>query len=309
MNLKHLVVIILLIGIFRVSAVAQCCSPGNPAAGAASVGTIEKKSLRLTTFYRHSFSDTYYIDGNSKAEWQGAKANFNYIGEIITYGITKKLTVETEIGYFLNKSKKDIYQDLNTHGFATSVFSFKYNILKTKRELEITIGAGAKIPFTQEAILGEFEIPYPDDIQPSTHAFGYVGQLFISKAYPKHQFKIILMNRYETNYRNMEGYKFGDALFTSLFLSKSFLEKFTALVQVRNEHREIDKIYEDGIGYNTFSSTGSDVIFLSPQLSYTLPHKFNVAALVDFPISRNYKGTQLGPKYAIGVSVIKGFQF
>ncbi len=300
---------VILCGFTKIS-YGQCCSPGNPAAGAASVGTIAKKSLRLTTFYRHSFSDTYYKEGNTIAEnQQKAKANFNYIGEIITYGITKKLTVETEIGYFINKSKKDIYQDLTTKGFSTSVFSLKYNLLKTKRDLEITLGAGAKVPFTQKAVIGEYEIPFTDDMQPSTHAFGYIGQLFIAKSYPKHQLKVILMNRFETNYKNPDGYKFGDALFTSLFISKSFLTHYTFLVQFRNENRDIDKKYVEDVGYTTFTSTGSNVVFLSPQLSCTLPHKFNVAAMVDFPISRNYKGIQLGPKFAWGLSLIKGFQF
>ncbi|MEO7905570.1 MAG: hypothetical protein ABIT06_01235, partial [Saprospiraceae bacterium] len=53
--------------------VAQFCSPGNPVGGTASVGTVQKGSLRSITFFRHSFSDTFY-DETKEAEFQDTKA-------------------------------------------------------------------------------------------------------------------------------------------------------------------------------------------------------------------------------------------
>ncbi|MCX6271591.1 MAG: hypothetical protein NTU44_10290 [Bacteroidetes bacterium] len=284
---------------------AQCCSPGSPVGSTSSVGVVKKSAIRSITFFKHSFSDTYF-KGGKPAEMQDATANFNYIGQMVSYGITDRLTVEGEFGYYLNKTKKykvvGIEMKDETSGISNSVFSLKYCLLHTLRELEITVGAGAKVPLTQKPVENQFG-PMPEDLQPSTGAYGFVGQLFISQSFPMYQFRAILLNRYEINKANPRDYTFGNAWFTSLFLSKSFLKHCTGLLQFRNENRKIDKE-----GKIDFTSSGGNVFIIAPQFSYTFPYSWNVAVMADFPVSRDYHGVQLGPKYSVGVSVVKGIR-
>lgn len=285
-----------------VPAFSQCCSPGNPVAGASSVGVVSKHNLRSITFFRHSFSDTYY-EGNKPSDLTGVKADYNYLGQIISYGLTHKLTLETELGYFINKTKKDPYIGThNTYGFNTVTLSAKYCLMKTRYDMEVTAAAGVKIPLSQKPQEDIWGVVL-EDMQTSTQAFGYVAQLFVAKSFPEIQFRVILLNRYEVNERNPRDYRFGDALYSSLFLSKGFLRHFTGLVQLRNESRRIDMD-----GNIKFTSTGGNVMYLAPSVSYSLPRNWNVSVLADFPVMRDYKGVQLGPKYAWGVSVVKGMQ-
>lgn len=289
------------LSLFTLNGYAQCCSPGNPVAGSASVGTVPLGKFRTTTFFRHSFSDTYY-EGNKVSEMQGTEANFNYIGEILAYGVLKRLTVEGEFGYFLNKTKRDtVMGTQETKGWYNGVLSVKYCFLKSKSEWEITGGLGVKFPLTRKAVEDEWG-PLPEDIQPSTNATGYVGQLFISKKFPKHQLGIILINRYEINEANDNRYRFGNSMFTSLFISKGFLKHFTGLLQIRNENRAMDIQ-----GNIDFINSGSNVLFAAPMLTIRLPKKWNFNTYYDVPLVRNYEGLQLGPRYAFGFSLLREF--
>ena len=83
---------------------AQCCSPGNPVAGASQVGILAPYTLRTVTYFRTSYSDTYYKKDH-KTGREGSYARYNYIGEIISFGLPKRFTTELELGYFLEKTQ------------------------------------------------------------------------------------------------------------------------------------------------------------------------------------------------------------
>lgn len=293
----------LIIIAFNVEVSAQCCSPGNPVAGTAAAGIVMKHKLRSVTFYRHSFSDTYY-SGSKKSEDQGAKANFNFIGQIFTYGITNRLSFETEFGYFLNKTREDTVQGkISTNGLYNATLSAKYCILHTEKGFEITLGAGARMPLTQKMVYNEWNLPITNDMQPSTHAFGFVGQSFLAKSFPELQFKLIWVNRYEINGRSLEKYRFGNAWFSSLFMSKGLGGKWVGLLQFRNENKKPD--YSDK---TEFVHSGGNVFIISPQISWTFMN-WNLTALCDFPLMRKLNGTQISPKYAFGLSINRDFKF
>ncbi|MEI6575921.1 MAG: transporter [Bacteroidota bacterium] len=293
----------LIILFLNAEAYAQCCSPGNPVAGTAAAGIVMKHNLRVVTFYRHSFSDTYYTGTKpSPDEDQIGTANFNFAGAIFAYGITKRLTVETELGYFINKTKNDtiLKSKQSTSGMYNGTLSMKYCLIHSSNGLELSLGAGAKFPFTQQPISNELG-PLPEDIQPSTGAFGFVGQLFIAKAFPSLQFKLIWTNRYEINGRNLDKYKFGNAWYSSLFFSKGLGKGWVGLLQFRNENRKVDFN-----GETKFPSTGGNVFIISPQLSHSFGH-YNVTAMFDMPVMRNLNGKQLNTKYAYSISINRDF--
>lgn len=281
---------------------AQCCS-ANPVAGSVNIGTLTKNTFRTITYYRYSFSDTYF-DGDKHSDFNFVKnASYNFVSSILSYGVSNKITVETELGYYINKSEvfntKPEYISKGW-GFSNGVLSLKYGIFK-KNEIELTAAAGAKFPFTrkQQTIDG---VELPQTAQPSTGAFGFVGQFFISKSWAKKGLRSFLIYRTEINGTNSVEYKTGTSYSTSLFISKSMNYHWMGILQIRNESRERD-VREN----KTIAASGGTVFFVSPQINYTITQKWNISALVDFPVYRYYNGTQLSNKYAFSVNITKDF--
>jgi hypothetical protein len=300
--LKRNLLIIIGLTLMAQAGIAQCCSPGNPVSGSEYVGILPKKTLRTITYYRHSFSDTYY-EGSEVSDYQGTHSGYDFFGEVLSYGIIKKLTAEAELGYYVYKyQESDVLGKFRTYGFSNATLSLKYAIIKTKKDMELTIGAGAKMPVSRKVFTDEYGVPYPQDIQPSTGAFGFVAQLFFFKSFMEKKWRLVVLNRYEINGYNSADYRFGNALFSSVFIGRSFAKKWAATLQFRNEYRQED--WQKDIRYLV---TGGDILYISPQLSYTFKPRLTLSITADFPVFRDYNGIQLGPKYAFGISLVKDF--
>ena len=296
------ILVLFILAAFQHLAPAQCCAPGNPVSGSEYIGTLPKKTLRTITFYRHSYSDTYY-EGSEVSELQGTESGYDFIGEVVSYGLLKKLSIEAELGYYIDKYQdSEVLDRFTTHGFTNAVLSGKYAVVKTKKDMELTLGAGAKVPVSRKVFKDENGVPYPQEIQPSTGAFGFVGQVFFYQGFEDKKWRLVFNGRYELNGYNSEDYRFGDAIFTSLFLGWSFAKNWAATLQLRNEFR-----FEDWQGETRYLVTGGDVLFVSPQVSYTFNPKLTVSIMGDIPAFRHYNGVQLGPKWAMGISVVKDF--
>lgn len=282
----------------------QCCSPGNPVAGSANLGVVGKKNLRVISFFRNSYSDQYY-EGAKKSDYRLLKrAGFNYLGAILGYGITPKLTAEIEAGYFIQKYQvynlSEEYR-LNGRGFASGVISGKYNIFSNfEKGWEITLGAGAKVPFSQNPI-SEDNVLLPQELQPTSGAFGGVTHLFTSKSFLDKTVWLILLNRSEFNGANPQKYRYGNSSTTSLVASKRFKDKLALLLALRHEYRDFDKRNDI-----TQTSTGGNYLFLTPQINYNL-FEWNVSCLFDLPIYRKVNGRQLAGKYAFSITLLKSF--
>lgn len=301
------------------TAQAQCCSPGNPVGGTTNIGILDKKAFRLINFYRYSFSEGYY-KGSRKTDFSFVKnAQYNYAGVVLAYGLFKKITLETELGYYINKTQTyDLKEPFTIKGYGlnNAVLTAKYNLIsKSNKPFEWTAGLGAKIPFTTKyQIVNNVELPR--DVQPSTHAWGLVVQSFLYKGIPQKGMKLFLVNRYETNFPDEKNFKFGSSLGSSFFVTKSLgHSNFTAILQARHELRGYD--IKDvttkgctscsGSSGEKITSSGGNLIFIAPQINYTIAKKWNISLLADIPIYRNYNGTQLGSKYAFAFYLSRDF--
>ncbi|MBW6459460.1 MAG: transporter [Bacteroidales bacterium] len=299
--LKALSLLTVMLLLLQLKAEAQCCSPGTPVSGSEYVGITPVRTIRSITFYRHSFSDTYY-EGGEVSGYQGTTAGFDYIGEVLSYGILNRLSAELELGCFVNRfQNSDVLGRFTTHGFSNAVVTAKYAAVKIKDNLELTVGAGAKLPVSRKIFGDEYGVPYPQEIQPSTGAYGFVGQLFFHYSMEQ-KWKLIVLNRYEINGYNAENYRFGDTWIASVYIGRTFARHWTATLQLRSEFR-----LEDWQGEARYLATGGEVLFLSPQISYTFKPKLTLSVTGDIPVYRNYNGIQLSPKYAIGISLVKDF--
>ena len=150
--MKYILLLIILAICTEIS-MAQCCAPGNPVSGSEYIGTLPKKTLRTITFYRHSYSDTYY-EGSEISDYQGTESGYDFIGEVLSYGLVKKLTIEAELGFYIDKYQdSEVLDRFTTYGFTNAVVSAKYAVLKTSNDMELTLGAGAKLPLSRKAEL------------------------------------------------------------------------------------------------------------------------------------------------------------
>lgn len=290
--------------ILWIKSISQCCTV-NPVAGSTNVGILNKKSFRTILYYRYSFSDTYF-EGSRRVDFKAVKySNYNYIGNIFAYGLTHKITLEAELGYFINKSEEintEPAYTLKARGFNNSAISAKYPFYKnTEKEIEITAALGAKIPFNTKPLEVD-GVQLPQTIHPSTGTYGGVAQLFFYKGYAKQGLRFFLLHRFETNATNKIEYQFGNSFSTSLFCSKNINHFWTGILQIRNENRARDR--REG---EVIQASGGYLVFVSPQINYTIAQKWNVSLLSDIPVYRFYYGTQMSNKYALALNITGDF--
>ena len=315
--MRTIVFIVFLILVMNES-YGQCCSAGNPVGGTTNIGILDSGTVRVTTFYRNSYSEGYW-EGKRKSNFNFVKnANFNFAGLVLSYGLTNKLTVDTEFGYYLNKSQTyDVSPEFtnNGYGLSNAIFSLKDNIItKIEKPFEWTVGLGVIIPFTKENQIVD-NIELPRDVQPSTTSYGIVIQSFLYKGIPKNNVKLFLTNRFKSNTPDVKKFKYGNSLINSLFITKQIkTTKWTAIMQLRHEYRSKDVknvIESKFLGLVTSGSvvdfSGGNLVFLAPQINYNIAQTWNISLLADFPVFRYYNGIQLGNKYSFALYLSRDY--
>jgi len=313
--MKQIILFLFLLIFFFNEANAQCFgSPGNPAAGTSNLGTLQKKVFRISFFHRYSYSDQYF-QGFKKLKTPGIykDANFNFLGNIIAYGLTNKLTLEAETGYFINKtlyfntggSKKGF-------GLNQTIISFKFLVASDEKyPFKWSGAAGIKIPLrTNPQYIDNVKLPV--DAQPSQMSAGLVLQSFLLKENSFKGLRFFMINRYEYNLRNNQDFIWGQALFNSFFVSKRLhfkqqwlTENWTGILQLRHEMKTHN--HDMLNNPSKVEASGSQLVYFTPQLNYTLNKVWNFSLYADVPVYQYYNGVQIGTRFAAGVTLSRDF--
>ncbi|MDP1623130.1 MAG: hypothetical protein Q8M08_12415 [Bacteroidales bacterium] len=291
---------------------AQCCSTGSPVGASVYVGVLEKNHLRAITYFRHSYSDTYFENDHKTTEnVQLSNSSFNFAGLALAYGITKRLTVEIDAGYYFDKTQnfKNINYQTQGNGLSNATFSVKYGtIVKPARQIEFTTGFGLRFPFsTNPQIIDGVQLNR--DVQPSTNAFGISEMLFFNKGFPAITLRLFSINRYDYNFTDKSNYKYGNILLNSIFVSKKIVKYFFGILQFRSEWKTNDRDFanKNEKGDSRVINSGYYLFTVSPQLSYSIAGKWNLTAIYDLPLYKFYKGKQMTPAYSVAVSLTRDF--
>ncbi|MBS1636511.1 MAG: hypothetical protein JST26_11400 [Bacteroidetes bacterium] len=281
---------------------AQCCGGCNPIGGNTNQGTLPKYMLQINTYEKHGYS-AGYMQNDHASDFQFVKnATSNFVGLSLGYGLTRRLTVEAEGGYYINRTQNfDLpyaRYTLNGYGGSSVTLGGKYNIFKdTARDIEFTMGIGVKMPWSkQPQVVNGVELT--EDVQPSNGAYGLVLRSFLFKAFDRTDIRIFLMNTVNINGNSIRNYKEGNTYLTSFFVSKTFYRNWTAIAQLRNEIR--DYAYRDNV--KVTSSGGYRFVFV-PQINYNIRKKYNISVLYELPIYQDYYGIQLRDMYAFSVNL------
>ncbi len=278
---------------------AQCFSALNPVGGVSNLLVLEKNTIRFIASYHYGLNSEYF-NGHEKSDYSLVKrAVYNYSGIIIAYGIFNKITLETETGYFLNKTYK-LENSTNTgYGFNNIIISPKFSLITNNdKRIFISASTGLKIPFGRELKKAD-GVEVPHELQPSTHAPGYVIQTFVVKENSFRGLRYFLVARGEYNYKNKAGYKYGSYLSASAYLSKHLMSDrikgdWTTILQLRNEFRG-----KDNINDRVVESTGGYSLLLMPQVNYTIKEKWNISLMGNLPLYQYFNGIQLATKFGI----------
>ncbi len=263
----------------------------------------------MVGYYRYNYSDTYFKGSDKTNENTALKyAAYNFSGIAFGYGITKRLTLEADFGYFFNKTQqsKDIRLSDSTllnykikgYGLSNGGITVKYGIfVKPAKQVEITLGAGFRYPFSTNPQMVD-GVELNRDVQPSTNAFAASGMLFFNKGFPSITLRLFSINRFDYNFEGKDGYKYGNILLNSVFVSKKIVKYFFGILQIRNEWKT-----NDLDNRNKVVNSGFVLLTLSPTLSYSIAGKWNLTALCDIPVYKYYNGKQMTPKYSVALSL------
>jgi hypothetical protein len=291
-------------------AAGQCLSSINPVGGSANLLVLDRDVFRAITYYRHASSNRYF-DGYKKSEFSLVeRAAYNFIGTTLAFGLLEKMTLEAELGYFLNKSfyfGPPLDSEQTGRGFYNVTVSGKFRLFTDyAKRFFVSGSAGMKFPLSLEPKKAG-NITLPVELQPSTNAFGSVLQLHLVKEYSETGMRYFFIHRFEYNLPNRYGYKVGQAFITSAFVSKYLPDHWikgdwTAILQLRNESRS--RNIRDG---EPESATGGTFFFLAPQVTWSIHKRWNLSLIADIPLFQYFNEIQLSYNYAITLNLSRDF--
>lgn len=304
--MRRILLLAALIPGLAAAALAQCCSMGNPLAGMTYSGEATKGNLQINAYYKHGYNETYFRH-NVRLVNYGiySHSNYDFAGLALSYALTNRLTLEHETGYYLKKEIRFINPELDAlvkygYGLSNGILSFRYQLAGGKPGLtRISAGAGVKYPYSTKLFSIE-NVDLPIELQPSTGAFGLMGQVFFTRDVLKN-YKLTLGHRSEFNFRNKHEYLYGSMHTTTLAIAGRLYKKVFGQLTLRNEHKLTDKTPTGA----KLASQGGNTLICSPKLGYQFPAGFHLSVFADLPVYKYYFGEQLSMQYALGISLAK----
>ncbi|MFI5221475.1 MAG: hypothetical protein ACHQK8_04045 [Bacteroidia bacterium] len=300
-----------------------CCSggSGSPIAGGASQGVLLKGQVELGANYQYANSDKFYSgDKDTASLLKSLSSNYLYLR--IGYGITEKLSLSIEGGYFFDKTLVGLHPDdpyvidntKKSSGVSDLIIFPRYDVFNHTNEdfhTEVTLGVGLKIPigkyydsivtFNDPSIPLKISLLMPPTVQPSTGAYDFIFYGFALNEFKHAKFKVFANALYIRKGWNSLGEKFGDYTSVGLFAGKTFFKKLGVTLQLKGEWIGPLQLVPDAIPslMNVDpASTGSKKISFVPQLSYNFK-SFTLYSMCDLPLYQYMNGLQIGSKYLI----------
>ncbi|MDT3740233.1 MAG: hypothetical protein RO257_12130 [Candidatus Kapabacteria bacterium] len=294
---------------------AQCCAAGNPVSSNYSMQNSGINVLGVSYSHIYSISDTYY-NGIEQLDSTYSETEFNFSSISLSYGLTDKLRILADIGYFFNKSQNFVKLDYNRYaqGFGNLNLGLSYDTYQSE-DNEFKVSQTLKITLP----VGEFnqvydDIKLPIDLQPSSGNYKYNLGLMLSNRFGNSGFTLYSINSIETAQfveTSTSKYKYGNLYNLSLIGAYQILDELSGLLQLRFEIRDRALIGSKNQPnqYSYLNATGVVNVFVSPQLNYTIADDWTVSCQLNYPIYKNVNGEQLTNKFSLQAGISKSFDF
>jgi len=298
--------VFLLLGI---KAKPQCCASGNPFISDAEQPALQSQVLTTSLTYRYSHSSQYYHKDSPFDDLPFEETSYsNYSDLQIGYGCTDWLTVLADLGYFFNKTLATSGQDpYKGYGLGDAELYLKFNAYtNSKLRISVSPSFGMKFPvgvFDQEVD----NVQLPITVQPSSGSYKYIGNVFVSKGFGKNMAVAAFVSYEYSQLINSDNfyYKYGDQWIAALYFNYHIWKGLGLDLQVRNEFRAKSCRENEVI----VESTGYDVVFLTPQLTYAFKQNWYLSSYADIPLYKYYNGIQMSFGYAMSVRITKKIDF
>jgi hypothetical protein len=293
-----------------------CCSGGSdsPLAGGTSQGVLKENQFETAVNYQFMSSNRFYAkDRDTVPMFDRLSSNYAYFR--FAYGVSSKLTLSIESGYYMNRKmvgleKKDTIQ---TSGIADLIIFPRYQVYyhcSETKKTEFTIGLGYKIPLGSHADSSVFyKDPLtnkqyyqtaPPSVQLTNGANDFIFYSFLFNNYLKKNVRVFANSIYVHKGWNSLGQKFGDYGSLSVFVSKTFFRRWGMTAQIKGEwvgKMRTDKLIDMIAYYNVYpASTGNRKVLFAPQVSYSYKD-VTIYALSEIPIYQYFNGSQVGSQY------------
>lgn len=284
--------------------------------------------MELSTNFQFISTDKFYKkDVRSEAKtFNGFKSQYEYLR--LAYGVSNKLTLSLESGYYFNKKETGLNGDPATtytsHGIGDLILFPRYNVFnKTKENIktDVTIGLGFKIPlgsyndstgniepFTQQI----YYTTKPQAVQLASGAQDLIFYTLFSLANTSNKINLSSNVIYIKKGWNPNGEKLGDYFSIGLFAGRPIYKKLACNLQLRYEWVDRMNINQNVLLYGKPSNyypeaTGYKKVFITPQLNVSW-NKFSMYASTDLPVYQYINSsphyTQVGSKIqaTLGIS-------
>lgn len=291
---------------------AQCCGAGNPISMSGTDNSIKKKHMQISLDYRHSYSDTYYKESRKyKNNFYGqlSDASYDFLNLGIAYGITKRWTVQTQLGYYINKQenfKDSSLPDAKVNGIGDLSLSTSYvAYTNPQKGIELVPFVSVKFP------VGKFDcenkgVKLPISMQPSSGSYKYsIGFYFYSNI--SKRWYVTSYNLYEYAQRIVSrnfNYKYGNLTYLNATAYYKAVKFLTLGANISYEYMSRSK---DEYGF--LNGTSYHLIKLSPQILVRPVKQFHMVVSAEVPVWRKVSEIQMSNKWAMQVKLIYDISF
>lgn len=293
-----------------------CCSGGSasPIAGGTSQGVLNKNQLELAPNFQYNSSNKFLAqDRDTVAMFNKLSSNYLYMR--LAYGLSEKLTISVESGYYISRTQIELdnADTIRTSGIADLIIFPRYEVFKKcteRKNTEFVIGLGLKIPigssndstvfYTDPTSGKEYYQTAPPNVQPTNGSNDFIFYSFFFNNYLNKNVRFFANSVYVLKGWNSLGQKFGDYANVSFFLSKTIYKRIGLTAQLKGEwvgKMKTDKLVDMVAFYNVYpESSGGRKIFFAPQISYSYK-SFTAFALTDIPLYQYVNGSQVGSQF------------
>lgn len=285
---------------------AQCCAAGNPLSGDATASGLPKNNLRISTSFRHSYSDKFFFEDQFYQQNFVENSRYNFTSLQTIYGISDKWAAGAEMGYFIDKSQASLVPYPNTlsaNGLGDLLLFSRYRIMKKVKPIEdLSVMAGVKIP------IGAFDVSddgvrLPVSLQPSSGAMKF--QLSLSFMHQKSGSKFSYFTQAFGEISSAINsdffqYHYGPLAYLTFSPGYRFLGKWQFNIPLRAEWRGKDKRDDDLL----IDNSGSVAIYAGLQCRRNVAKNWSFRAAFEKSLYKYVNGYQLTNAYSFNVGVL-----
>jgi hypothetical protein len=244
--------------------------------------------FKLSALYKNIFGDKYFTNNTQAPDGMIKYFKVNYTNFLLTYYLNDKITLFSDLGYFLNKEQEfRLGGKISGGGLSHVSVGGKYSIfenLDNGNELLFTLSG--RIPLSQP----DSTLPY--HIQSSSGALGIHSNLSFFQSFLDRRLNFMISMSYDHNFENENNYQYGNNKSLDIMAFYKFTSSISASIGNRLEFRSNDKKKSAEV------LSGGSFSTLVPGIHFRISDLL-LSGLVEIPIYRNVNSNQMVTSYAI----------